>query len=160
MSNKLIVALLILLVLTGGFLLFKNKSVAPTEIEVENTMPVPGSEVDEMIVGNESAPVPSPAPSATSLTPAVKEFTVDNEMFSFKPSSLTVNKGDTVKITFRNTGGTHDLKIDEFKAATRLLSTGEQQTITFVADKAGSFEYYCSVGNHRAQGMWGTLTVR
>lgn len=146
----MVIALLILLVAVGGFLLFTNKSVAPTGSEVENTMPVPGSGVDEMIVGDESTPAS-----------VVKEFTIDNEMFSFKPATLTVNKGDTVKITFRNTGGTHDFRIDEFTgASTRILSAGETQTITFVADKAGSFEYYCSVGNHRAQGMWGTLTVR
>jgi plastocyanin len=28
-----------------------------------------------------------------------------------------------------------------------------------VADKNGSYEYYCSVGNHRASGMVGVITV-
>ncbi|MGB3921776.1 MAG: plastocyanin/azurin family copper-binding protein [Minisyncoccia bacterium] len=148
MNNKWIAVLVVVLVALGGFFLFKDKSEAPTEpaeeTSVENMVPVPGSSVDEMIVEE-----------------TVKEFTIDNQGFSFKPSSLSVNKGDTVKITFRNTGGTHNLKIDEFTgAATRILSAGESETITFVADKSGSFEYYCSVGNHRAQGMWGTLTVK
>ena len=73
---------------------------------------------------------------------------------------MSVNKGDTVKITVKNVNGTHDFKIDEFNVSTRTLNTGETQTITFVADKAGTFEYYCSVGNHRAMGMVGTLIVR
>lgn len=32
-------------------------------------------------------------------------------------------------------------------------------SVTFVADTLGTFEYYCSVGNHRAQGMVGNLVV-
>ena len=72
---------------------------------------------------------------------------------------MTVNKGDTLKVTVKNMKGTHSLKIDEFNTSTRILNAGEEQTITFVADKTGTFQYYCSVGNHRAMGMWGTLNV-
>jgi len=32
-------------------------------------------------------------------------------------------------------------------------------SVEFVADQEGAFEYYCSVGNHRQQGMKGTLIV-
>ena len=140
MDNKIIVVVIVIVLAVGGFLLFKNKSVAPTEIEINNNMPVPGSDVNEMIVE--------------------KEFSVDEIPFSFSPSTITVNQGDTVKITVKNKQGTHDLKIDEFNASTRTLNAGETQTITFVADKIGTFQYYCSVGNHRAQGMVGTLIVR
>lgn len=95
-------------------------------------------------------------------TPAasVKEFTVTGQNFSFTPKTLTVSKGDTVKVTFVNSDGFHDFRIDEFNVATNKLQTGGQQTVTFVADKTGSFEYYCSVGNHRAMGMKGTLVVQ
>lgn len=90
---------------------------------------------------------------------AVKEFTIVSDHFSFAPNSMQVKKGDHVKITFSNPAGTHDLKIDEFNVATPKLSGDQNAVIEFVADKAGSFEYYCSVGNHRALGMWGTLVV-
>jgi plastocyanin len=128
----------------GGFLFFMNRGETPIEVEVDLDMPVPGSSVEEMIVEEEN----------------VKEFTINAAPYSFTPNIMSVNLGDTVKITVKNTKGTHDLKIDEFDVATRVLSIGEEQTITFVADKSGSFEYYCSVGNHRAMGMVGTLTVR
>ncbi len=72
---------------------------------------------------------------------------------------MSVKKGDTVKITFVNSSGLHDLKIDEFNVATKQLAAGKEETVTFVASKTGTFEYYCSVGNHRAMGMKGTLTV-
>jgi plastocyanin len=70
-----------------------------------------------------------------------------------------VKKGDTVTITFKNSVGFHDWKLDEFKAATAKLAAGKEETVTFVADKTGTFEYYCSVGQHRANGMVGNLIV-
>ncbi len=93
-------------------------------------------------------------------TGATKSFTVTGQNFSFTPSTLSVKKGDTVKITFKMASGTsHDFVIDAFNVRTNRLEAGDAQTVTFVADKAGSFEYYCSVGQHRAMGMKGTLTV-
>jgi plastocyanin len=97
--------------------------------------------------------------TTVTTTPTVKSFTVTGKNFSFSPSTMTVNKGDTVKITFVNSAGSHNLKIDEFNVGTKTLSTGQQETITFVADKTGSFQYYCSTSNHRAMGMFGTLSV-
>ena len=73
---------------------------------------------------------------------------------------MSVSKGDKVKIIFKNTGGFHDFTIDEFGVRTKRINGGEEDTIEFVADKSGTFEYYCSVGDHRTLGMRGTLTVR
>lgn len=97
--------------------------------------------------------------TSTSTNASVKSFTVEGKNFSFSPSTLTVKKGDKVKITFKNSGGMHDWVLDEFNAKTKQISSGASETIEFVASKAGTFEYYCSVGNHRAMGMKGTLTV-
>ena len=152
MNNKIIVVVVIAVLALGGFLLFKNRGLAPTEIiETDSNMPVGGSDVEETEVVEEAA--------QTNPT-GIKEFSIDEVPFSLSPSTITVNRGDTVRITVKNKQGTHDLKIDEFNASTRVLNVGEEQIITFVADKVGVFKYYCSVGNHRAQGMVGTLTVR
>ena len=86
---------------------------------------------------------------------AVKEFTVTGSAFKFAPATLTVNKGDTVRITFK-----HDFVIDELGVKTQVINTGQEEVVEFVADTAGTFEYYCSVGNHRQMGMVGTLTVK
>lgn len=91
---------------------------------------------------------------------AVKEFTVTGSNFKFDPSSITVKKGDSVKITFKNSGGLHDFVLDQFNVKTPIISSGQQATVQFVADKAGTFEYYCSVANHRAMGMVGNLIVQ
>lgn len=91
---------------------------------------------------------------------SIKEFTVEGSSFSFSLSSMNVKKGDKVRIVFKNMGGTHDFRLDEFAVATKMLKGGEQETVEFTASKTGSFEYYCSVGSHRAMGMKGTLIVK
>lgn len=88
-----------------------------------------------------------------------KEFTVDSFNFGYSMDEIRVNEGDTVTITLTNSDGFHDWVVDEFDAATETINEGETTTVTFVADTAGTYEYYCSVGNHRAQGMVGTLVV-
>ncbi len=109
--------------------------------------------------GNANAPVMNTNTNATAPA-AVKEFTVSGQNHSFSPSTITVKKGDTVKITFKNVGGFHDLVIDELNVATKQISTGQEETVQFVADKVGTFEFYCSVGSHRAMGMKGSFIVQ
>ncbi len=90
---------------------------------------------------------------------SVKEFTVSGSNMKFEPATMKVKKGDKVMITFKNVGGFHDFVLDEFNVATKRLNAGAEEVVEFTADKAGTFEYYCSVGSHRAMGMKGTLTV-
>ena len=89
----------------------------------------------------------------------VKEFIVTGGNFTFSPATMTVKKGDTVRVVFKNDEGFHDFVLDEFDVATKQIQGGSEETVEFVADKAGSFEYYCSVGKHRDMGMKGILTV-
>lgn len=89
----------------------------------------------------------------------VKTFTLEAGMFYFSLKEIKVNKGDKVKIVLNNVGGMHDWVIDEFNARTPQIKVGETAMIEFTADKTGTFEYYCSVGNHRQQGMVGKLVV-
>lgn len=150
MKNTYIV-LAILIVAIAGVVFWSQsqKAEAPAQTgdtEININMPVPGAEdVDETIV--ESTPAP------------VKEFTVTGKNFSFAPAMITVKKGDKVKITFKNTQGFHDFKIDAYGVATVQKQAPFEEVLEFTADKVGSFEYYCSVGEHRAMGMKGTLKV-
>ncbi|MEX2014123.1 MAG: cupredoxin domain-containing protein [Parcubacteria group bacterium] len=163
MNNTIVAAVLVLILAAGGFFLFKNRGVAPTEGElnngetsVPNTQPDLTGGLDERI-GNP----PGATTTGTVTTGVTREFKVTATSFSFSPSTITVNKGDTVKITLKNNDGTHNLNIEGYdNAKTNILNAGQEQTISFVASKSGTFQYYCSVGNHRAKGMVGTLTVR
>ncbi len=95
----------------------------------------------------------------TDQSGSVKEVTITNDGYDYLPSEIRVNVGDTVRLTFENGGGFHDWVLDEFDAATRRISGGNADTIEFTADTAGTFEFYCSVGNHRALGMVGDFVV-
>jgi plastocyanin len=95
----------------------------------------------------------------------VKIFVLTGENFKFVKGGLDnpeirVKKGDRVRIEFTSTQGFHDWVVDEFDAATdQIRDTDGKTYVEFVADKKGTFEYYCSVGKHRENGMWGILVI-
>ncbi len=165
MNNRTagIVALIVVLLLLGLYLV--NRRTAGTQTDTSTTTESSQSsssldDTDSNTLPSDEGTTSQASPSAaTSNTASVKEFTVNGSNFSFSPSALSVNKGDTVRVIFKNTGGNHDFVIDEFDAATKVIGSGQQDTVEFVADKSGSFEYYCSVSNHREMGMKGTLIV-
>lgn len=147
------IAAVVVVLLIGAVFYFKStKSTTQPTDQTAITQP----SADSSTVS--SSDVPAASDSAVAGT--TKEFTVEGSNFKFAPAVLSVNKGDTVKITFNNTGGMHDFVIDEFNAKTKVIQSGATETITFTADKTGTFQYYCSVGNHKAMGMVGTLTVQ
>ncbi|OGZ04204.1 MAG: hypothetical protein A2648_01320 [Candidatus Lloydbacteria bacterium RIFCSPHIGHO2_01_FULL_41_20] len=149
--NKTIWVVVVVVLIAGGgwFYLSRPANIAP---EADNA-PQTGTQTNTEMPIIDSVNIPVRGAEV------IKEFTIIGSPFLFSPSSMTVKKGDTVRITFKNSGGTHDFKIDEFNVATKKINDGAEETVEFIADKTGSFEYYCSVGNHRAMGMKGTLTV-
>lgn len=151
-KGALIVVVIAILVVGGVYLLVNNS---------KTQSPVPSSEDTLQSVPSSSETAQNESTNAASgdTTGAVKEITVTGSPFKFEPSTITVKKGDTVKLTFKNSSGTHNFVIDELNVKTKTISAGESDPVTFTASTAGSFEYYCAVGNHRAMGMKGTLTV-
>lgn len=101
-----------------------------------------------------------PTKPTVTLNPNARAFFVQAVNYSFSLKEIVVQQGDTVTINFESTDGFHDWVLDEFNARTKQVSPNKPTSVTFVADKAGTFEYYCSVGNHRAHGMVGTLIVK
>jgi plastocyanin len=99
------------------------------------------------------------AAGAADHKPTTLTFTVHGGMFYFVPNVIKVKKGDTVKIVYVNDGGHHDFNLDEFGFKIAASDGGTTSTQQFVADKVGSFEYFCSIGSHRKFGQKGTLVV-
>ncbi len=156
--TKVISVVLVLVLVIGGLLFFRNRTVAPTDLSTDNLAAGTVEEGSGVQVGPADEPLTST--STSSVTSPVKEFTVDATNFAFAPKTISVNIGDKVRLNVKNTAGMHDLKIDELGVATKILKAGESEVVEFIATKAGSFEYYCSVGTHRQMGMVGTLTVK
>lgn len=130
---------------------------AVEEMAVADTTVMEDEMVDESTETMETpAAVTPPAPAAQ---PESHTFTVTGTNFAFDVTEMRVKEGDTVTVNFEAAEGFHDWVIDAFDAATDQVRPGTPTSVTFVADAAGTYEYYCSVGSHRAQGMVGTLIV-
>ncbi len=72
------------------------------------------------------------------------EINMIAKQWSFEPSTITVNEGDTVLLHIESTDVTHGISIPEFEVYENLIP-GETVDIQFVADKKGTFTFSCSV---------------
>lgn len=105
-------------------------------------------------------PVGADAPMRKATEADSVEVKMSN--YKFSTSTLTAKAGDVLVVKLVNDGGDHDFVIDELNVKSPFLAKGETQflEIKIPDDAAGkTFEYYCSVGNHRQMGMVGKLII-
>ena len=102
---------------------------------------------------------PVPAVSEVAMMTEENTFTLEAGSFYYKPSVITVKKGETVKIVLNSVDMMHDFVIDELDVRTEIIKSGESGEVTFTPTVAGEFEFYCSVEDHRDKGAVGTLIV-
>lgn len=88
-----------------------------------------------------------------------REIVIDAFNYGYSQETITVEQGERVRVEMISADGLHDFVIDELGVESEQIDTGATTTFEFVADETGEFDFYCSVGNHRAQGMEGTLIV-
>ncbi len=91
------------------------------------------------------------------------DMEIGMENFAFSEETLSMSPGESMTIKVVSTDGFHDFVIDELDVASPQLQTGEEAMVTITipedAEPGTEYEYYCSVGQHRANGMVGTLIV-
>ncbi|MBM4406685.1 MAG: hypothetical protein FJ039_11015 [Chloroflexi bacterium] len=75
--------------------------------------------------------------------------------------AIEVALGANIDVTLVNGDGVeHDISFPDFNATSaRITAKGSQTKVSFVANKEGSFTYFCAVPGHRAAGMEGKLIV-
>lgn len=127
---KYLIGLLIIIAVIYGGKIFSNQPVGPKSTE---TVMMPETDV--------------------------KVFNVSGANFRFDPATITVKKGDKVKIIFKPLDMQHDFDITALGIDSPVTVAGETSEIEFTAATAGEFEYFCSVGQHRKNGMVGKLVV-
>lgn len=95
---------------------------------------------------------------------AEADYTVEMANFRFSEPEMEAEPGQTLTVKLVGKDMLHDLVIDELDVKSNQLKAGEEETIEITvpatAKPGDTYEYYCSVGNHKAQGMVGTLTVK
>jgi cytochrome c oxidase subunit II len=99
--------------------------------------------------GVESPPETNPledddVPPDEPVSSEVKEFTMTAKQWDFEPSTITVNQGDTVKLSIESVDVAHGFAISAFGVNER-LEPGETTNVEFVADESGTFTFFCSV---------------
>ena len=78
------------------------------------------------------------------IAPQERTFRIDARQYAYSPSELKVNAGDTVNIQLVSTDVVHGLYVDGYDVSIE-ADPGQTKTLTFVADKPGSFRFRCNV---------------
>lgn len=84
--------------------------------------------------------------------------------FGYDQATLEAPAGATVTLSFSNEDTNpvtnHDWYLEALGAQTAVVAPGESDTITFTVDlEPGEYPFWCTIGNHRDQGMEGTFVV-
>ncbi len=105
----------------------------------------------------------SPAAKGTTdtgtMAATTKTITMEAGSFYYKPNVIKVKKGTKVKVIMTSKDMMHNFNIDELNIKSETAKAGTSTTVEFTASKTGTFEYYCSIGRHRANGQIGKLIV-
>lgn len=113
---------------------------------------------------DESSPAPAPGPAATggaaSAGTPLAIAADPSGALAFDTTSLQAAAG-TVTIVFTNDSSVpHNVTLDgpgvEDEGTETISGSSTEVTLDL---QPGTYTFYCSVGNHRAAGMEGTLTV-
>ncbi len=106
-----------------------------------------------------TAKAASTTAAAGGSTGAVK---LSETEFKIDPANPAVKKAGSVTIDVTNDGQiTHALEVEgpSGEAKTQPIDAGQSAKLTVDLSKAGTYEMYCPIGNHKAMGMKGTIVV-
>lgn len=132
----------VLIALFGGYFFYQNyQSRAKTE---------------NVALGESPLPLSSKAP----VTQEIRVIEIEAGSFYYNPNEIMVNLGETVKIVMKSKDMMHNFNIDELDVHLPITRAGETNSVEFTANKAGEFEYYCSMSGHRQKGQFGKLIVQ
>jgi len=97
-------------------------------------------------------------------------YVIEAKDVVFSPDYLRVEPGDNVTIiVFNNESGPipHTFELDEFNVHLGTLAApiprGENRSVTFIADRAGTFYFYCRIEGHATHlggGRWTNMAGR
>lgn len=144
-TKVVIVALLIIVIAGAGYFFLTGQNSTETNDTMESVNESVVDETSEMAADEDALDV--------------VEVEMTGEDFRFSTDEISVKVGETVRVVLTANDMPHDFVIDEFDVNSGVANPGETVEVEFTPTEAGEFEFYCSVGQHRANGMVGTLTV-
>ena len=75
--------------------------------------------------------------TSNTIEDTTKEFTIKAFRFGYTPDTITVDRGDNVRIKIDNTDTLHGIRIPD-------LGIKGDDSIEFIAQKTGEFDWYCA----------------
>lgn len=150
-----IVVMLVLLLGVGYYFMNQKPKMVSEQTTTASEQPAATEKTSETPIEEEGVIMET----AEENEDGTQSLTVEGGMFYFKPNKIVVKKNQPVVITFNNTEGMHDFVIDELDVKSEIIGADKTTTIEFIPTETGEFEFYCSVMDHRARGMVGTLIV-
>jgi PQQ system protein len=96
-------------------------------------------------------------------TPPAATINVRETEMKIDPKNVTIDKPGVVEFKVQNAGRVvHALEIEgpTREVETEQIPAGKSATLRANLNRPGKYKWYCPVGNHEAQGMTGTVTVR
>src|SRR3989344_9625914 len=78
------------------------------------------------------------------FTGETKTFDIIAKNWEFDPSTIKVNKGNKVVLNIESIDIEHGIAIPEFNVNQKLVP-GKKVAIEFIADKSGTFSFFCNV---------------
>ncbi len=159
MQPKHMALVLVPVVVIVGYMFFNQNGQqlppeGPMETQIQETTgeevaPTTGDEITETADTTE--------PETAMVEGTVTEVVADD--FTFDVKEIRVKQGEKLTVSVMNSKGFHDFVIDELAVNSGMIKAGSTMELEIPTDKPGTYEYYCSVGQHRQMGMKGMLIV-
>jgi len=92
-----------------------------------------------LILGALFAPLPVAAPA-----PQARTIEISARQFAYEPATVRVNRGDMLTFHLESLDAAHGLSVDGYDVNIQ-AEPGKSASVTFVADKEGTFKFRCSV---------------
>ncbi len=86
----------------------------------------------------------APLPRTDISQPSARTIRVEASQFSYSPSTISVHQGDTVTIELTSQDVVHGFYVDGYGVSVQ-VDPGQVRTLTFVANRPGSFRIRCNV---------------
>jgi len=100
--------------------------------------------------------------TAPTSSAAGQTIQISEKEFSLSPSTVSLAKAGTYEFKVTNNGAIpHALEIEGngVEEKTGDIAPGSAMTLRVTLSKTGSYDMYCPVDGHRAQGMKGSVAV-
>jgi outer membrane protein assembly factor BamB/plastocyanin len=154
------------LAVSGDFLFVAAGGPFIPSADTWNPAPETAFELTAITLGGEIQVAPEGGSTPEAATPEAgggassgTALSIETVDIAFSTNTLDGPANTDIQLTVTNKGSIpHDWVSDDLGVKTKLLNSGETETLTINA-AAGSYNYYCSVPGHKEAGMSGTLTL-